>query len=257
MLAAILRGKLSPEQENMEDILTSNVFGALKYVAPEEALLPFLAEAQQAETKGKSLAWLKDVNGVNADYCFWPWWEESGCVGCEPDVVLRIDSPNGKKSLVLVEAKLFSGKSSEGSEEELHPTDQLAREWHNLVHVARREDREPVLIYLTAGFCCPLDAVDASRKNFEAKTLTKEQPFECLWLSWRHLEKVIRNDDHPILKDLWAVLQRLALTFFNGVSSVTNPGPIKWSFQGRLERLEQFDWTVSGVPATFDWRFKR
>ena len=45
MIEALLRGKLSREQENMEDVLTSNVFGMLQYVAPELGLFPFLARA--------------------------------------------------------------------------------------------------------------------------------------------------------------------------------------------------------------------
>ena len=45
MIEALLRGKLSREQENMEDVLTSNVFGMLQYVAPESGLFPFLAQA--------------------------------------------------------------------------------------------------------------------------------------------------------------------------------------------------------------------
>ena len=45
MIHALLNGKLSADQENMEDILTSNVFGLLRYLPPEHGLLPFLAHA--------------------------------------------------------------------------------------------------------------------------------------------------------------------------------------------------------------------
>ncbi len=42
MIPALLHGKLSREQENMEDILTSIVFGVLKHLPPELILLPWL-----------------------------------------------------------------------------------------------------------------------------------------------------------------------------------------------------------------------
>ena len=42
LLQAQLRGKLTVEEERMEDLLTSNVFGSIKYLKPEEGLLPIL-----------------------------------------------------------------------------------------------------------------------------------------------------------------------------------------------------------------------
>jgi len=42
MLEAQLHGKLTREQENLEDILTSNVFGSIKYVPFKKGLLPIL-----------------------------------------------------------------------------------------------------------------------------------------------------------------------------------------------------------------------
>ena len=87
MLAALIRGKLSREQENMEDILTSNVFG-MCVSARQEALLPFIAEAETPEGS-HPLANLS--SNVRAEFSFWPWIQESGCIGCEPDVVYTFD----------------------------------------------------------------------------------------------------------------------------------------------------------------------
>ena len=42
MLHAQRRGKLTREVENLEDLLTSNVFGVFSYLEPEVGLLPFL-----------------------------------------------------------------------------------------------------------------------------------------------------------------------------------------------------------------------
>jgi hypothetical protein len=46
MLQAQLRGKLTRAEENMKDLLTSNVFGSIKYVPYEDGLLPLLANCQ-------------------------------------------------------------------------------------------------------------------------------------------------------------------------------------------------------------------
>lgn len=51
MLVALLHGKLSREQENIEDILTSNVFGVLKYLPPGTVLIPFLSKASTPDEK--------------------------------------------------------------------------------------------------------------------------------------------------------------------------------------------------------------
>lgn len=137
MLEAILRGKLSREQANMEDILTSNVFGLLKYLPPQEGLFPFLAQATTPPPRGNPLAFLSTTPGIRQEdvtYQFWPLWStHKEWRKCEPDVVLRITTPEGKVA-VLVEAKYRSGKSSEADErEDTPPNDQLAREWGYLL----------------------------------------------------------------------------------------------------------------------------
>lgn len=83
MLQALLRGKLSREQENLEDILTSNVFGALGYLDPKDGPLPFLALAETA-SGDRDFAWISELAPsvkVSATYEFWPWWEKPGCYG--------------------------------------------------------------------------------------------------------------------------------------------------------------------------------
>ena len=45
MLAAQIKGKLTRKEEDLEDLLTSNVFGSIKYVPPENGLIPLLSAA--------------------------------------------------------------------------------------------------------------------------------------------------------------------------------------------------------------------
>ena len=87
MLEALINGKMSSDQENMEDILTSNVFGVLKYLSPDRGLLAFLSMAVLPDGTGP-LANLPQ--GTTAEYEFWPWWKEDDCIGCECSVSDRL-----------------------------------------------------------------------------------------------------------------------------------------------------------------------
>ena len=85
MLQAMLHGKLTRKEEGLEDLLTSNVFGLMKYLPLDLILLPFLALAKNPFS-GQTLSnWLKDVAGVKEWY-FWRPLSAPGCLACEPDV---------------------------------------------------------------------------------------------------------------------------------------------------------------------------
>jgi hypothetical protein len=46
LLQAQLKGKLKRREEDMEDLLTSNVFGSIKYVLPQNGLSNILASSE-------------------------------------------------------------------------------------------------------------------------------------------------------------------------------------------------------------------
>lgn len=249
MLQALLKGKLSREQENMEDILTSNVFGLLKYIPPQEGLLSYLA---LAEEKGGNhplefLNSLNDGSKVSIEYEFWPWWEESDCIGCEPDVVLKLKLPDKQDLLILIEAKYLSGKSSEADESYDTPTDQLAREWDNLNERTNNSDENPVLIYLTAHYAYPYQDVDDAINEFRDKRPEEAEPV-IYWLSWRHFCKVCENTSNPVLVDIRYLLERLNLKFFDGVK--LEYVHIPWSFE------KIFNWQEYAKIQAINWRFE-
>ncbi len=264
MFQALLRGKLSRDQENMEDILTSNVFGVFKYLPPERALFPFLSKAKSLE--GKNLSETLFPN-PKIEYEFWPWLEEAGCNGCEPDVRIDLTWPNGKKTIVLVEAKYRSGKSSEEDEEDRgdNPSpedtrllvDQLAREWDNLKKIAERESAEPVLIYLTAHLSRPVEDILSSQKALSSRGQEKA---DIYWLSWRHLPSLVEKKGLEMLDDLTAILRRMNLTFFEGIHVDALP-PVNWSFEIQPMTLDwafpdyRPEWRfVRGLPGRVDWQ---
>lgn len=78
MLHAFLHHKLSPEQENMEDILTSIVFGLAKYF-PADVLAPFVAEAVTLDGQ-RPLAFLAErPERHTVRLQFWPRFKEPRC----------------------------------------------------------------------------------------------------------------------------------------------------------------------------------
>ncbi len=216
----------------MEDLLTSNVFGAITYVSPEEGLLPLLANSIDSRDSPPTHI-LQPVS--KTEYHFWPWIQEAGCEGCEPDVRIDITLKNGKKAIVFVEAKYLSGKSSGPSEGEI-PHDQLAREWHNLKCLAKRSQATPVLLYVTADFGYPSASI---KESCQAYTKKQGEPMDIYWISWRKLPRLFSNrkqdvSKRDILIDLVQVLNRQGLTLFEGIT-IPEPKDITWSFKTQLK----------------------
>jgi len=68
MLAAQIHGKLKREEEDLEDLLTSNVFGSIQYIPPEDGLVPVLSAAERVDGS-QPLRELTEISEVN--YYFW------------------------------------------------------------------------------------------------------------------------------------------------------------------------------------------
>jgi hypothetical protein len=155
MLQAILRGKLTRAEEGLEDLLTSNTFGLLKYLPPEAALLPFLGRAIDPLTQTPLADRLTGLVRVDR-WEFWPTLTFPGCTPCEPDVLLVLSDGRGRRVGVLVEAKFRSGKSSVARLDQVAPHDQLARELDNLRAFAQDERLAAfAVLYLTPAVACP------------------------------------------------------------------------------------------------------
>lgn len=235
MLRAIIQGKLTREIEGMEDVLTSSVFGVLAVAKPSAGLLPFLAHSEGPDGS-RPLHFLVSsaVDSLSIEY--WQPWKEPGCDFCEPDVVIRLDAPEGRRLLILVEAKFRSGKSSTGSAEATSPRDQLAREWSNLRLIAAREAREPHLVYLTADVVAPATDIADAKSDF--RRYHPGVAFECLWLGWQHLPDCVNvqlcetNREANALTELSQLLERLGLLVpdFDGFTIPTWPLKDVWGF---------------------------
>lgn len=223
MLAAQLKGKLTRKEENKEDLLTSNVFGSIKYVPYEEGLIPLLSSVEDID--GKNPINLSQISNVKYD--FWPQLNEENCKRCEPDVLIYITYTTGTQAIILVEAKYKSGKSSEADDEDML-NDQLSREWDNLLVLSRRKDAMPIFVYITADLAFPNKDLEDAQFEIEKKS---KNEMDIVWISWRKLSVVLGKSQYEIIKDLVSVLQKQWLIFFEGISATEHFEPIKWRFQ--------------------------
>jgi len=242
MLQALLKGKLSREEEDMEDLLTSNVFGSVKYVPFNEGLIHILSSA----TKQDNSSPLKNLEGKveKVRYEFWPWLNKGSYKGCEPDVLITLKHVDGKKTIVLVEAKYYSSMSSE-VDVEGKPISQLEREWQNLATLAEEKKAYPVLLYITADFSYPREDISTVNKE-------NEQKGEIVWISWRKLSGLFAGAKQPILKDLVKVLQSQGLIFYEGLHVKLEKIRLNWFFIS-----ESISWNWASFKTLENaWSFK-
>ena len=243
MLDAIINGKLSREQENMEDILTSIVFGMIKYLPPHEALFPLLSKAELQTGEKPFEIFSSTTTTVDVDYLFWPLLQESS-KHCEPDVLITISFSDKRKFIILIEAKYHSGKSSVEDDFET-PNDQLAKEWINLKALAQKENAEPYLIYLTSDYSFPVEQINESQQELLHKE--KEKGVMC-WLSWRHIPLLDEIEASVVLKDIAKLLrEKMKMIFYEGISISNSNFSINWKYE------IVFNWSV--IPLKSKWQF--
>jgi len=229
---AEIRGKISDTgtnlSERMEDLLTSDVFGCMRYIPPHLALLPFLRTGHSIH--GDTLA-VPD-RPVRVHYAFWPWISQAGRNPCEPDVVIGLETEGSQVEVVLVEAKYLSGISSD-EDERPEPNDQLAREVDNLQGLscatlhwdAHLRIRSRALLFVTQDLGIPRDSLDASLREYRSK---RNAEAALYWTSWRHLPSILEASlegpssvqSSAAISDMLALLLRKDLVMFTGVQRV-------------------------------------
>ncbi len=235
MFIAQLRGKLSRPEEDMEDLLTSNVFGIWRYLPPTLGLVQFLGTAKRVD--GKELAVPSDVSVANLE--FWPRLDYPDAKGAEPDVLISYSDNDDTKCLVMVEAKYKSGKSSFADYADKRPNDQLAREMQSLHLLARREGTDRyALVYVTAHTTMPRNDVQEAVEELLDKA-SEAGTDRFYWTTWRYLPRILAEAQSTsedsiaksLLADLRELLEGMGLTFYQGIcSNGWSLGP-SWEFQ--------------------------
>jgi hypothetical protein len=250
MLQAQLCGKLTIKEQRMEDLLTSNVLGSLKYVPYIEGLYLIFQNSYDQNSRRAPIP----QNITKVAYKFWPRMKEKYCKECEPDVLLTMVNESKKIIEVLIEAKFLSDKSSEATEE-VECNDQLAREWENLTKRTSSNGSEPILLYITNDLYYPSDSIKESIEEFNDKWDRTDQaqnwkkPMHVYWISWRELPRILGASRHEILLDLVELLRNQGLTFFEGIK-LSGFTPSSWEFTPSIE------WTWYTKIKKDAWIFK-
>ena len=246
MTIAELHGKLSPERitganERMEDLLTSDVFGTMKYAGWQHGFLDWLLQAEPAPiypSPPPIKNYLLQGEIKCLEYSFWPRLKNNR----EPDLALLICFETGNFLLILVEAKYFSGTSDWESDEEVNPLgltgNQIADQVQGIKAMAERdifkwfEPSEAIQnlnidtrinkihLFLTIHTILPNDDYE-----YAGKHISGSWPVDSYWLSWKSLAKCVKvplgqknKGTKALLKDMGDLLKRKCLIPFNGFS---------------------------------------
>lgn len=227
MIQATLHGKV-PEFENVEDLLTSSVFGRLRYLPPGDALIPFLETAflydcSPRTTLKKYFAEHNILFGLYKSVKYFFWCKHSN-LG-EPDLILIFSNhQNGDQDLlILVEAKYKSPKSSTGENDQLKRyyiaiTEQPNEFYH--VDFANFSGIIGPIIYLTEMEASS-EIQDAEQEIVKAKKTLKHPIFHLRWQQlYKILEQRLPQEQTKlfIFEDLLSHLKDSNLEEFSGIT---------------------------------------
>ncbi|WP_199754640.1 hypothetical protein [Candidatus Kurthia intestinigallinarum] len=190
MLAEI-HGKISRQGRNLsdrlEDNLTGNVFGALRYLPFSKGLGHILKQTLQSNT-----AFLENLDDDWASYIqFWPYHAEG-----EIDILIHFPT-----CIIGIEVKLFSSLSSEDQSTDAEISrNQLSREARILHSLA--PEKEKFLIFLAPDSLC---------KNVDAPILSTVVFEKISWEVFLQTIQAIHTEDpytKTLLTDITQLLKR-------------------------------------------------
>jgi len=210
MYLAELRGKLTKDQENREDILTSNVFSFFKY-APRQIFLAAFMQSLGLKVSNEE--------AEKAEFHFWPRYEDN----TEPDLVIILGS-----YYLLFEAKYFSGFG----EETIELKHQLIREIDGGLSEAKNLNKEFHIVAITAHYY-----YDPSIFSDVPEQYTKK----LIWVNWQEISFLLKQvlevnkqlspEIFDFATDLYALLVKKRLRSFEGISTYQ-------SFHGSLVSMD-------------------
>jgi len=263
MLIAELEGKIPSKLKNSEDLLTSSVFGILKYLSSPYYLQSILQGS--FNSTGSNLNFDKELTLCN--YVFWPRLNTS-----EPDLLLHLMDMGGSEYIICIEAKYYSGKSSEEDisikiqNRNNSQRDQLAREIEdihtdfciNLLNANKDKLQKRLLIYLTNDSVFPFESIEKSKQHIQKIDSSK---LDIYWLSWSNIYLTLKNiheykttQDALLLDDLKRFLENKGLGIFNGFTQNLKEVPlIKLDYDTSKVTINA--WTNLLEVKTIDWKY--
>lgn len=262
MLIAELEGKIPSKLKNSEDLLTSSVFGILKYLSSPHYLQSILQSSFNAS--GTNLTFNNEF--TLCKYVFWPRLNTS-----EPDLLLHLTDTNGSEYIICIEAKYYSGKSSEEDtsieieNRNNSQRDQLAREVEdihtnfciNLLNANKDKLQKQLLIYLTNDSVFPFESIEKSQQHIQINS----SKLDIYWLSWSNIYLTLKNihdykttQDALLLDDLKRFLEHKGLGTFNGFTQNFKKVPlIKLDYTTSKDTFNA--WINLLEVKTVDWKY--
>lgn len=260
MTIAELHGKLSPDRpmgvsERLEDLLTSDVFGTMKYAGWKKGFIEWLLKAKGAPVEPNPPPiknYLSKSKITHIEYKFWPRLKN----GREPDLALLVSFDLEDYLLILIEAKYFSGTSDWEVDEETEPFgltgNQIADQINGLKNMLPMDlfkwfestsdskfidadiHLEMIYLFITMHSVLPVNDFENSTKQ-----LGNIWPIHSYWLSWNSLSECLKkhfdqtgNGFNALIKDLYYLLHRKRLVPFHGFKMLPwygyREGPFFW-----------------------------
>ena len=231
MLVAALRGKSVPDFDNVEDCLTSIVFEHLRYLPPN-IFWPELFRYSLSLQNQSLGTYFRDssIDLLAYDHLsldFWPRLEG----GNEPDLILRFTGLNTKPLLLVIEVKLWSGKSGVGED------DQLVRYMAAAQHLAHKEGA----LFAGVIYLSPVNSVEEVGTSWAiAKVRGLDAP---LWrLQWQDVLAALRTtrcETQPykmVIEDVARFLEYCGFEHFSGFRmNIEIPSTIRGHFYQSAE----------------------
>jgi len=257
MTIAEIHGKLSPHRPNgcndrMEDLLTSDVFGTMKYAGWECGFMDWLRSALNAREPSTAQSLIPPNEAIERiHYRFWPRLDNNR----EPDLILGIELTDGDLFLVMIEVKYFSGTSDSDNEaNKERPEDtgnQLAAQVNGFPKKFLVQGKDcPVQgcchIFITTHFSRPDENYDKAKQH-----IANDIPM--FWVSWHTLPDFLRRHEHvdvgkqEMIKDLLTLLERKGLIPFKGISPIPQEDYAKYMGQ-RFWKAKKRGWWETAAP---------
>lgn len=191
-MIADIYGKISRSGSNLseilEDKLTGDIFGVLRYLPSEKLLLPFLRKAYWIDPDTHEQQSLGLVFRLEPEIIFWP----RNYLGVEPDIEIR-GTESCDRIKIFIEVKYKSGLSSDdnptGNISASDSDNQLIRQIRALANDV--ESKKKIEIFLTEDGAYPQEILD------RVVTLIRSDPklhnIRLYWLSWHDITSIAEN----------------------------------------------------------------
>lgn len=236
-----LRGKI-PQNSSFiysEDVLTSTIFGNLRYLSSNSVLISFLSKAINLQNKNYSCNLSDSIN-----FHFWNKYSRKNSSQInEPDLLLEDD-----QNVLIIECKYHSLLDENYSEQEIDYTNQLLR-YSSIINEYYPRKKNKAIIFLT------LDNYDY--ETCLKKTSSKLSPdISLYWLHWEALYPILENysqselsrNEKLLVDDLILFMERRNFDYFKGIKNYKTQFNWQYPIDSNYIFASKFN--------SFPWRYK-